>query len=86
MSEAKISYFSLNSLQGKDAKLDWIDRTSFEKIEFEHITPDAKGNWINLTDNDFDSFLPLVDKEVKIGKSEQAVFKLFFKRGRYSER
>ena len=77
MSEAKISYFSLQNCQGKDAKLEWLERVSFEKIEFENINPDAKGNWINLTDNDFDSFLALVDKEVKAGKSEKAIFKLF---------
>ena len=77
MSEAKISYFSLQDFQGKDAKLEWIERVSFEKIEFENINPDGKGNWINLTDNDFDSFLALVDKEVKAGRSEEAIFKLF---------
>lgn len=77
MSEARISYFSLQGLQGKEAKLDWIAGTRFEEIPFENISPDGKGNWINLTDNDFDSFLPLVDKEVKAGKSERAVFKLF---------
>ena len=77
MSEARISYFSLQGLQGKEAKLDWIAGTRFEEIPFENINPDGKGNWINLTDNDFDSFLPLVDKEVKAGKSERAVFKLF---------
>jgi predicted helicase len=77
MSQARISYFSLSSLQGKEAKLDWIAGTRFEEIRFENISPDGKGNWINLTDNDFDSFLPLVDKEVKAGRSEEAVFKLF---------
>ena len=77
MSEARISYFSLQDFQGKDAKLEWLERVSFEKIEFENINPDGKGNWINLTDNDFDSFLPLVDKEVKAGRSEEAVFKIF---------
>jgi len=41
------------------------------------VTPDAKGNWINLTDNEFDNFLPLVDKRVKAGKSNRAVFQLF---------
>ncbi len=39
--------------------------------------PDQKANWINLTDNDFDTFLPLIDKEVKAGKSQEAVFQLF---------
>ena len=77
MSQTKISYFSLSGLQGKDAKLDWIAGTSFEAIKFENINPDGKGNWINLTDNDFDSFLSLVDKEVKAGRSEEAVFKIF---------
>ena len=77
MSQAKIFYFSLQGLQGKEAKLDWIAGTSFEAIKFENINPDGKGNWINLTDNDFDSFLSLVDKEVKAGKSEEAVFKVF---------
>ena len=75
--KVKISYFSLQDFQGKDAKLEWLERVSFEKIEFDNINPDGKGNWINLTDNDFDSFLPLVDKEVKAGKSEKAIFKLF---------
>jgi predicted helicase len=77
MSEAKISYFSLQGLQGKDAKLDWIAGTRFEEIGFENINSDGKGNWINQTDNDFDSFLLLVDKEVKAGRSEEAVFKIF---------
>ena len=75
--KAKISYFSLSGLQGKEAKLDWIAGTRFGEIEFENINPDGKGNWINLTDNDFDSFLPLIDKEVKAGRSEEAVFKIF---------
>ena len=77
MSQAKISYFSLSGLQGKDAKLDWVAGTRFEEIKFENINPDGKGNWINQTHNDFDSFLPLVDKEVKAGRSEEAVFKIF---------
>ncbi len=77
MSKAKIFYFTLQDEQTKEEKLDWFERTQFEKIPFDHITPDAKANWINLTDNDFDSFLPLIDKEVKAGKSQEAVFQLF---------
>ena len=80
MSQAKISYFSLSDLQGKEAKLDWVAGTRFEEIKFENINPDGKGNWINQTDNDFDSFLPLVDKEVKAGRSKEAVLK-FFRQG-----
>ncbi len=77
MSKAKIFYFTLQDEQTKEEKLDWFERTRFEQIPFDHITPDQKANWINLTDNDFDSFLPLIDKEVKAGKSQGAVFQLF---------
>jgi predicted helicase len=77
MSKAKIFYFTLQDEQTKEEKLDWFERTRFEQIPFDHITPDQKANWINLTDNDFDTFLPLIDKEVKAGKSQEAVFQLF---------
>jgi len=77
MSKAKIFYFTLHDEQTKEEKLDWFERTKFEDIPFDHITPDQKANWINLTDNDFDTFLPLIDKEVKAGRSQQAVFQLF---------
>ena len=77
MSEARISYFSLQNFQGKDAKLEWLERVSFEKIEFDNINPDGKGNWINLTDNNFYDLMPLIDKEVKAGKSQQSIFQLF---------
>jgi predicted helicase len=55
----------------------WFADTKFEEIPFDHITSDRKANWINLTDNDFDTFLPLIDKDVKAGKSETAIFQLF---------
>lgn len=77
MSKAKIFYFTLQDEQTKEEKLDWFEQTQFEQIPFDHITPDQKANWINLTDNDFDDFLPLIDKEVKARKSEEAVFQLF---------
>jgi predicted helicase len=77
MSKAKIFYFTLQDEQIKEEKLDWFERARFEQIPFDHITPDKKENWINLTDNDFDGFLPLIDKKVKAGKSQEAVFRLF---------
>ena len=77
MKKAKIFYFTLQDEQTKEEKLDWFERTRFEQIPFDHITPDQKSNWINLTDNDFDSRLPLIDKDVKAGRSQEAVFQLF---------
>ena len=77
MSKAKIYYFTLQDEQTKEEKLEWFEQTRLEQVSFEHVTPDRKHNWVNLTDNDFDEFLPLIDKQVKAGKSEEAVFQLF---------
>jgi predicted helicase len=74
---ARIFYFTLQDEQTKDEKLDWFANIKIEQIPFDRITPDKKANWVNQTDNDFDDLLPLVDKGVKAGKSEKAIFKLF---------
>ena len=49
-------------------------------IKFEEITPDKNSNWINLSDNDFDTLIPIASKETKAAKKpsqEKAIFKLF---------
>jgi predicted helicase len=71
---ARIFYFTLQDEQTKDEKLDWFANIKIEQIPFDRITPDKKANWVNQTDNDFDDLLPLVDKGVKAGKSEKAIF------------
>jgi len=77
MNKAKIFYFTLQDEQTKEEKLDWFERVKFEEIPFDHIMPDQKENWINQTDNDFDELLPLIDKEVKAGRLQNAIFQLF---------
>ncbi len=61
----------------RENKIRYLAENKFEKIAFDHIKPDQKFNWINQSDNDFETLLPLVDKDVKAGKGEEAVFKLF---------
>lgn len=61
----------------RENKLDYIKSTAFKDIDFQHINPDKNNNWINQTDNNFDSLLPLIDKEVKASRGEEAVFVLF---------
>ena len=60
----------------KELKLEWIKNCHFPAIKFEHIIP-QKNNWINLTDNDWEELVPLCDKQVKFGKSKNAIFKIF---------
>jgi predicted helicase len=61
MRKATIFYFSLKEQGDKAKKINWFNSVDFKQIDFDHIQPDARANWINLTDNDFDSFLPLLD-------------------------
>jgi predicted helicase len=64
----------------RDEKLQFLALNPLRKIQFETIKPDAKNNWINLTDNDFDTLLPLASKDTKAAKTaskEQAIFKLY---------
>ncbi|HTL90275.1 MAG TPA: type ISP restriction/modification enzyme [Leptolyngbya sp.] len=75
--KSRIFYFSLKDEQIRDEKIRWFSSAKFDSIPFEHIAPDQKRNWINLTNNDFDRLVPLVDKDVKAGKSEAAIFQLF---------
>ena len=79
--KAEFYYFSLADDMPRKDKLHWFDTTKFKDIPFERIHPDEKGNWLNLTDNDFDSLMPVCDKEVKAGKSKEnnaeAIFKLY---------
>jgi predicted helicase len=73
----KIEYVALDDFWRKEEKLAWLKNQKIENIHFQEITPDKNNNWINLVDNDFDSLLPLADKNVKLGKSKEAVFGLF---------
>ncbi|MCC5621394.1 type ISP restriction/modification enzyme [Nostoc sp. CHAB 5715] len=73
----KIFYNRRPDFDTAETKLKFLAETKFTDIHFEHITPDKNHNWINQTDNDFDNLLPLVDKDVKAGKAQEAVFKLF---------
>lgn len=77
MKKAQIFYFSLQDEQTKEEKLKWFSGTKFNAVPFQHVQPDQKANWINLIDNDFDDLLPLISKEVKNGKSDEAVFQIF---------
>jgi predicted helicase len=76
----QIYYTRRDEFDTAEDKLKFLASTSFDHIDFDHIIPDDKHNWINLTDNDFDSLLPLIDKDTKLSKNpeqEKAVFKLF---------
>jgi predicted helicase len=76
-SKAKIYYYNVGDAKTGKEKLEILKDMTFKKIPFEKIQPDTKHNWLKQTDNDFEKLLPLIDKEVKAGKKQKAIFKLF---------
>jgi predicted helicase len=76
----RIFYARRPELETGDEKKTFLARTPLRELKFEEVQPDDKGNWINLTDNDFDSLMPIASKEAKAEKRpgrERAIFKLF---------
>jgi predicted helicase len=64
----------------RDEKLQFLALHPLRNIQFELIKADAKNNWINLTNNDFDTLLPLANKDTKAAKTaakEKAIFKSY---------
>lgn len=72
-----IRYVALDEYWKKEEKLNWFSTHGMAHIGFEIISPDTKHNWINQTNNKYDDLLPLADKDVKAGRSDKALFKLF---------
>ena len=73
----KVFYHAFDDYAKAEEKKDFLAKNKLQNINFIHYNPDKNNNWINQTDNNFDSLLPLIDKEVKSGKAETAVFKMF---------
>jgi predicted helicase len=74
----RIFYYELDDFWKTPEKLDWLRENFFETIDFKRITPDKNNNWINLSeDNDWESLIPVCDKEVKNGKGGNALFELY---------
>jgi len=73
----KVFYNCIDDYVKGEEKKKYFTENKLSSMNFDHYAPDQKYNWINQTDNNFDELLPLIDKEVKAGKSTKAIFKLF---------
>jgi predicted helicase len=76
----KIRYVRRPELKTSDDKLAWLSAVSASDAKYEEVKPDAKANWINQTENDWDDLLPVADKRTKAAKvksQERAIFKRY---------
>lgn len=72
----RIEYATMEDDWRKEIKLEWFRVNEFRDIAFEKINPDKNNNWISIAENDWDSLIPIADKNVKRGKGQEAIFKL----------
>nr|WP_218139733.1 type ISP restriction/modification enzyme [Allochromatium warmingii] len=80
-SPCRIHYISANQItQSATEKLNLLSNTSLQNMDYDDLRPDTRNNWLDLTENDFETFIPLASKETKAAKiqtKERAIFKLF---------
>ena len=61
-------------------KLAYLRGADLNRVAFEEIAPDEKGNWLNQSNSDFEKLIPLANRQTKLAKrveDEQAVFGLY---------
>ena len=75
-----IHYASREDAELAVEKLRYLREVNLQDVAFEPITPDEKSNWLNQSDTDFDTLLPVADRQTKLAQSagaEQSVFGLY---------
>jgi predicted helicase len=77
---ARVFYVRRPEMETADEKLGHLANHPMRALDFDEVTPDKTHNWVNLTSNDFDTFIPLASKDTKAAKTagrERAIFKLY---------
>ncbi|MDR3451551.1 MAG: N-6 DNA methylase [Rhodoferax sp.] len=76
---ARVYYVRRPEMETAEEKLAFLASHTMRSLDFDEVQPDKSANWVNLTNNDFESLLPLASKETKAAKTagkERAIFKL----------
>jgi len=76
---ARIFYTRRPELETAEEKLSFLTGARLGELAMEEVTPDKTGNWLNLTNNDFETLLPLASKAAKRSKTlnPKALFRVF---------
>jgi predicted helicase len=76
----RVFYARRPEMETAEEKLSWLAVARASRLGFEEVRPDANGNWINVSSNDFEDLIPIVSKAAKAARSsgqERAIFKTF---------
>ncbi len=76
---ARVYYVRRPEMETADEKLSFIASQPMRGLAFDEVQPDKTHNWVNLTNNDFDTMLQLASKETKAAKTSRDVKAIFRK-------
>jgi predicted helicase len=79
-SAARVHYVRRPEMEVADEKLSFLANHPMQKLAFDEVQPDRTHNWVNLTNNDFETLIPLASKQTKSAKSGRdikAIFRTF---------
>ena len=80
LGECNIHYASREDAEVARDKLAYLKETGLDSVPFESIKLDAKNNWLNQPNSNFERLTPLCDRQTKLAKSEEeerAIFGLY---------
>lgn len=69
----KLLYTATEEEAKREEKIEFIGRYDTEPLPLSPITPDEKENWINQSDSDFQTLMPLCSKDAKLGRDNKNV-------------
>ena len=79
LGQCEIHYASREDSELARDKLEFLGNAELNNIAFETITPDAKQNWIDQSNGNFDALIPLADRRTKLAETtaeRQIIFAL----------
>ena len=80
LSHGGIHYASREDSESARSKLAYLHQTTLEEIDFQDIMPDTGNNWLDQSNSDFGSLMPVASRDTKLARTspqENAVFGLY---------
>jgi len=73
----RINYVAMEDKWRKEEKLQWLSQHTIDTIDFGLITPNKQNDWLNHGSKDWEKLVSVASKDVKAGKSNEAIFSSF---------
>ena len=77
LGQCNIHYASREDSELATAKLDYLGKANLDEVTFSEIIPDEKGNWLNLSNSNFDELFPLSSKDTNDSRNSPDYSGLF---------